>query len=213
MCGAQQPTPRGVLMHVRLHVSQQSIAVERYVIVHSAGGPCKAVRVKVRVVAQLGALWRQCAAPHPHGKAVAPSAVLDSCWVRSGASTGVAPPEPQDPGAAAAAESTHAEGLLVALDTKILKLEPFVGASHPGRPDLMGTRTEQWRALVLDLPVTIVPPPPSKWSPGVSFAGRALWSALQTRFALPLPPCRHVCGSRVLPGKTKSHIARSRWAV
>lgn len=165
MSSAHHPAPRGVLMHVRLHVSQQSLAIERYVIAHSTGGACKAVRLKVRIVAPLAPLWRQCVAPQSQGKPVTPSAVLDCCWVR-GATAPQAPGESDEDATQAAAAAPRGDGMLVALNTRILKLEPVSGSSQRGRQDLMGVQKEKWRARVLDLPVTIVPPPPSKTSPG-----------------------------------------------
>lgn len=166
----QDATHTGMLVHVHLHVSQKILTVEQLVVVPVATGGCKAVRLRVRAVVPLAPVWWQCAAHLPGGKLRAPSALRDCCWAGPQVDTGTAPSTPQSSTAvdAVAAEtgSSHSGGsvgvgvMLVALDTKILRVEAHSNAREWGRQNVMGLQQEKWRAEPLELPVALAPPPP-----------------------------------------------------
>jgi hypothetical protein len=167
--GPQDASCHGMLMHVHLYVSQKLLAVERLVVVPVATGGCKAVRLRVRVTVPLAAVWQQCAAPLPSGKLCTPSALRDCCWVRPVAEVEAASSMPEsstpvdtavESSSSSSAASARDGVMLVALDTRILRVEARSSGREIGRQNIMGLQQEKWSAEPLQFPVALAPPPP-----------------------------------------------------
>ncbi len=197
---AGDAAPRDLLTHVRLHVGRQTLVVERYLLGASDGAPVKALKGRIRVEVPLANVWHTCSATAANGASVAPGALQDCAWAapavppaalvreRSGAlrqanSADANTLHPGDGG-----EATGG-AMLVALDTKILRIAPATGRGTSAgglrlREDLMGVKRERWAAEVLDLPVTVAAPLPHR---------RSLSGALPNLVAFVAACSCHVC--------------------
>jgi hypothetical protein len=174
---ARDAAPRDLLAHVRLHVGRQALVVERYLLGPAGDAPVRALRGRVRVEVQLAAVWPECSAVVA-GARVPPSALQDCAWAAPAVAPAGASAAPasgaERAGEVAAGVGTLADAgdggeasggaMLVALDTKVLRIAPAAGSGGPGRAarlqeDLMGVRKERWTAEALQLPVAVAVAP------------------------------------------------------